>query len=125
MTIEKKLICLHFIEGFHHVDQKNKILEHLQGNNMTLEACIEYVQRLEMILDFSETTRNNAVLFQGEKTLQHGSGVLQKTEVKKCNNILCLRRHAKQFLCLKWETNQSKFWLTIIGVISNSSLASK
>ena len=45
MTIEEELIQLRFIEGLHDVDQKNKILECLQGNNMTLEACVEFVQQ--------------------------------------------------------------------------------
>ena len=63
MTIEVELIQLHFIEGLHKMEQKNKILEYLQGNNMTLESCVEFVQQLEMISDFSETTHNNAVVF--------------------------------------------------------------
>ena len=85
ITLEKELIWLRFIEGLHDVDQKNKIWKHLQGNSMTLEACVEFMQQLEMISDFSKTTHNNVVVFQVEETVQHDYGVLQKTEVKKCN----------------------------------------
>ena len=63
MTIVEKLILLRFIKGFHDVDQKNEILECLQGNNRTLKACVEFVQQLEIILDFSETTHDNALVF--------------------------------------------------------------
>ena len=51
ITIEEELIWLHFIEGLHDVNQKNKILERLQGNNITMETCIEFKQQLEMISD--------------------------------------------------------------------------
>ena len=50
LTIEE-LIWLHFIEGLLKADQKNKILECLQGNNMTLEECVKFAQQLKMILD--------------------------------------------------------------------------
>ena len=54
---------------------------------MTLEICIEFVQQLERISDFSETTHDNAeVLYQVEETVQRGTGMLLKTEVNKCKN---------------------------------------
>ena len=87
ITIEEELIWLQFIEGLNDVDQKNKILECLQHNNMTLEVCVEVVQQLE-ISDFSVTTHDISVVFQVEETIQCGTDVLQKTEVKKdkyCN----------------------------------------
>ena len=46
-----------------------KKLERLQGNNMALEAYIEFVQQLQMISNFSETTLDNAVVFQVEETV--------------------------------------------------------
>ena len=75
ITIEEELIQLCFIEELHNVNQRNKILRHLQGHNMTLEACIEFLQQLEMTSDFSETTHNNAVVFQVEETVQCGTGM--------------------------------------------------
>ena len=37
MTIEEELIQLRFIEGLHDGNQKDKVLERLQSNNMALE----------------------------------------------------------------------------------------
>ena len=83
VTIEEELIWLHFIEGSPDVNQENEILECLQSNNMTLEACVKFVQQLEVISDFSETTHDNAVAFQMEETVQCDTGVVKKC--KYCN----------------------------------------
>ena len=37
-----------------------------------------------MILDFRETTHDTTVVFQVEETVHIDTGLLQKTEVKKC-----------------------------------------
>ena len=87
MNIEEKLIRLCFIEGLHDVNPKNKILERFQGNNMTLEACVEFVQQLEMISNFSETTNDNAVVFLVEGTVQRGSGDLRNVSTAISNTI--------------------------------------
>ena len=50
---------------------------------MILEACIDFMQQLEIILDFSETTDNNIAEFQVKETVEPGTSVLQKTEIKK------------------------------------------
>ena len=35
---------------------------------MILEACVKFMQQLEMISDFSETRHDNIVVFQVEET---------------------------------------------------------
>ena len=64
------------------------MLDHLQGNNMMLEACVEFIQQLEIILDFSETTHDNAVVFQVEETVPRGIDVLRKTMLRNVNTAI-------------------------------------
>ena len=54
MTIEDELIMLRLVEDMHDPAFKHKLLETLQSVNLTVETCMDFVQKLELIKKYNQ-----------------------------------------------------------------------
>ena len=70
---------LRLIEGLYDRAKKNKMLKKLQTQDMSIDACVEFVQQMELIDQFN-TTQENTHVFQ--VNLSEGKG---EFDFKFCN----------------------------------------
>lgn len=78
ISIEDELIVLRLTEGMFGISYKRKIPERLQAHNRNLEACVDFLQQLELIQEFN-AFESSIVLQCCKKlncmeTLQQGTG---------------------------------------------------
>ena len=59
-TIEEELIQLRLIEGMCNLSHRCKLLEQLQLGDMSLNACVEFIQQQELIEKFNQNENPNS-----------------------------------------------------------------